>query len=1105
MRKTKVWAVLKAAMLGLGLIFVSCNPNTIDKTKVETGAITGKAYYSNSDDSSGIIITLDKTDGLVTTATVNAISTTTINYYDDASRAVVSQNYTGSDGSYSFNNLAAGTYTVYASSASSTQKAVCTNVVVESGRSVTAADLKLVATGSIVGEILLDGTETGNTGFLVFVAGTSFMAMTADDGSFEISGVPAGQNYQLVVMKGDLTYSISSKITVKADSETIIATQNFTSDEIESGVKTGSDGVDGTDGKDGVDGADGKDGIDGKDGADGADGKDGVDGKDGTSMVWLGAFASADEIEEPEYLNAYFNTTDGCSYIYDGTQWTLLAKSGANGSDGVDGKDGEGTTSYVTATATDRGISFSGTIPSNVYFDYTDYTNYSTRTYTNQTTTAKCNIRIVENNSRTIMVKDWSLTSSENNNWNMVYPLVEAGKNYSFTVTVAWYNYTFYKENFTIEATGGLGEYEITNKDSYTTELTADRVIQRTGIPEFTDNPNVEVEEIGIKYLLYRYEGSEANGNGDKLNIWNGTWLYEFTNWSSLENNTLPLKDVYYYSGWRDYDYLNNMLSGKRYGIATSTKIKIAGYSENGNIYFEMADSKGEIGDWGGDVVKELVVYGCYDPENLNYAYKTEDLNYSEPLSGGYTLTKNATNLPGSSVTATVNGEEVTYPYAQIVDFNDTIYEPTCEPAYEFTLNGNKVETNPYKFKSWSATFPYVVSDTATTAVIDGEEYYVTYISASFKTLYDYTLNYCMNDGTSDIFYTQYINSESGAAGYSWQGAVHVRFPIEEPVRDGYEFGGWYLDSDCTDKAYEGDSIVDWVYDDSVIGLFDKSLYSGTVSLYAKWLKDITITYMMNDGSTDTAGTAELTELDDVSTGISAPERVGYCFKGWYLDAECTNQATTVSEDTIVYAKWLEAITVTYMMNDGSTDEAGTAELTELDDVSTGITAPVRDGYCFKGWYLDAECTNQATTVSEDTIVYAKWAGQGYTITCVAQSWGCSGSVQVDLPEVITVAEGDVYTIKGNVTIGTPTAGKIVQFYVQDCLAWGAPLGYNMLADWGDGLGGTTKDFEGEWTVAANQAGEHTKLQWVAGWNSDESNADATCDILINSFTITKN
>ena len=34
-----------------------------------------------------------------------------------------------------------------------------------------------------------------------------------------------------------------------------------------------------------------------------------------TSIVWIGSFANADEIENPQYLWAYYNTTDGCPLI----------------------------------------------------------------------------------------------------------------------------------------------------------------------------------------------------------------------------------------------------------------------------------------------------------------------------------------------------------------------------------------------------------------------------------------------------------------------------------------------------------------------------------------------------------------------------------------------------------------------------------------------------------------------------------------------------------------------------------------------------------------------------------------------------------------------
>ena len=108
-------------------------------------------------------------------------------------------------------------------------------------------------------------------------------------------------------------------------------------------------GSNGTNGRDGVNGQNGIDGKDGKNGLDGQDGKNGLDGQDGISINWRGSYESEEEIYKPQYLDAFYKLTDGCSYIYDGQKWTLLAKSatnentgsGQNGSDGKNGVDGQ--------------------------------------------------------------------------------------------------------------------------------------------------------------------------------------------------------------------------------------------------------------------------------------------------------------------------------------------------------------------------------------------------------------------------------------------------------------------------------------------------------------------------------------------------------------------------------------------------------------------------------------------------------------------------------------------------------------------------------------------------------------------------------------------
>lgn len=276
------------------------------------GNISGKVIYSNLENTENgkIVVTLDKTDGLRTISVNKAVINGKI---INSARSVIDTVSTLDDGSYSFNNLDPGTYTVYASSSYSKERAVCTNVVVRSAETTVAETLNLTATGSISGRITLDNKKTGNTGFIVFVAGTSFIAMTDDSGSYTISDVPAGNGYQIVATKNGVLHSLSSNIVVRANKTTQNISDNFTSKELQITNQ----------------------------GEKGEKGDKGDTGKDGISIVWLGTFSSHDDIQNPQSLNAYFNITDGCSYIFDGKEWTLLAKSGGNvekGENGVEGK-----------------------------------------------------------------------------------------------------------------------------------------------------------------------------------------------------------------------------------------------------------------------------------------------------------------------------------------------------------------------------------------------------------------------------------------------------------------------------------------------------------------------------------------------------------------------------------------------------------------------------------------------------------------------------------------------------------------------------------------------------------------------------------------------
>ena len=273
------------------------NEDNKDDT-VTTGKIVGKATYTNTANHAGIQVTLVSSDGIVAyDSQISSRSRSDV--------AVMKNVVTSESGEYSFDNVKEGVYTIYASSDDSTEKAVLTNVVVQANQIVTAADLNLTATGSISGKVTIDGKENGNLGITVVIAGTSYLAVTTDAGVFTISDVPAGTDYQIVIMKGDYC-TLWETVSVEAGKENKLGDKNITSQN--------------------------------------SDDKN-------YCFIWQGSFATPPA--NPEKYWAYFNTTDGSSYIYDGEKWTLLAQAGKDGEDGENGTGGSGSIYSYTVNIDD--------------------------------------------------------------------------------------------------------------------------------------------------------------------------------------------------------------------------------------------------------------------------------------------------------------------------------------------------------------------------------------------------------------------------------------------------------------------------------------------------------------------------------------------------------------------------------------------------------------------------------------------------------------------------------------------------------------------------------------------------------------------------------
>ncbi len=181
-----------------------------------------------------------------------------------------------------------------------------------------------------------------------------------------------------------------------------------------------------------------------------------------------------------------------------------------------------------------------------------------------------------------------------------------------------------------------------------------------------------------------------------------------------------------------------------------------------------------------------------------------------------------------------------------------------------------------------------------------------------------------------------------------------------------------------------------------VLGTMPETAYSASATFEVKAAAtgENTVTFYRNDGTEDVFYT--LTQsgdyIDKSFEGILTPTREGYTFIGWFTDKSGGSQfvfgenGTSISADLNLYAHWQKNThTVTYKYNDGATADK-TKEIEFDKPLNTEATEddPSRDGYIFKGWYIDSACTVKATTMPDsDITLYAKWEAVGYKLIFV--------------------------------------------------------------------------------------------------------------------------
>ena len=281
-----------------------------------------------------------------------------------------------------------------------------------------------------------------------------------------------------------------------------------------------------------------------------------------------------------------------------------------------------------------------------------------------------------------------------------------------------------------------------------------------------------------------------------------------------------------------------------------------------------------------------------------------------------------------------------------------------------YTLTGNAFTRAGYTFQGWAADpdsrTPEYTNKQKGVALSNTDRDVVTLYAVWAPVAYKLTYKNLTVDELTQVPQTYTIEDT-----------------IELPAmsRNGFDFGGWYLDGAFRKPA------------DTISGI-------GAKTIYAKWTAHkYTVTFHGNGADKGAMKDQPMVCGTAKALTKNAFTRVGYTFSGWTRDpnsgnAEFTNGQKTLNltyadGDTVeLYAVWTPIIyKITYK-------NLTAEELTQVPQTYTiedmvQLPAMARDGFDFGGWYLDGAFRKPADTISGigAKTIYAKWTAHKYTVT----------------------------------------------------------------------------------------------------------------------------
>lgn len=315
--------------------------------------------------------------------------------------------------------------------------------------------------------------------------------------------------------------------------------------------------------------------------------------------------------------------------------------------------------------------------------------------------------------------------------------------------------------------------------------------------------------------------------------------------------------------------------------------------------------------------------------------------------------------------------------YSLNVIYNNLYGEVTGEVGtikYDYNVVLNAKANQGYKFLGWYLDGLLLSTNPIYEFKMPAEN---LNLYANFE-LDEYTITYHLNGG---------INHPSNRSTYNY---FDLDVMLYEPVKEGFKFLGWYLNSD-----YSGNKVIK----------IDMNLL-GNITLYARWAAFDEEEYQVHIYLEDLDGSFKLEKIENYSGYAgSYVEAVVRSFAGFTFDPSVSTTSGYISETTLILT--LYYLRNTYTVNivnenvTGGVVNVGTYTLKFEEELV--LTATTNLGYIFTGWFINNDLISSELEYlykvpSQDVVVIAKIEKRIYNINYV---------INVDAPN----ANPTTYTI----------------------------------------------------------------------------------------------